>query len=164
MSDCLRDWFSERVSEWSIIDLMSEWMRVIERMDEQLSDSACKWKNDWARDAGMFYEAPSWPFYIKLRSSRSADIRAISRACYSLERGEINQNPLGIFLKSQVGGIHLWARLVLVECLQGLDAFVGILSKREYGDGWMIHDSISYWAKQTGLWKIPYVPSPLQRI
>jgi hypothetical protein len=37
----------------------------------------------------------------------------------------MNRNSLGIFLKSQVAGIHLRARLVLVECLLGLNAFVG---------------------------------------
>ena len=36
----------------------------------------------------------------------------------------MSQNPLEIFLKSQVGGIHLRVRLVLDECLLGLNAFV----------------------------------------
>lgn len=46
----------------------------------------------------------------------------------------MNRNPLGISPKSQVGGIHLRVRLVLVECLLGLNAFVGSLVWRPRRD------------------------------
>lgn len=104
------EWLSERVNG----ERLSEWMT--EKMN---------WFKGRFGGWCMSYEVPSWTFDIKLRSSRSVKTKGqyLELDIVSRGGGEMNRNPFGIFLKSQVGGIHLWARLVFGRVLAVIGCF-----------------------------------------